>query len=266
MLFQKLAKIRFLRSIVLPILKKFDITIVIFHDLTKRIFFLKLWSHKGYWFYGSKRESNEINIFKNLICNSSQVLEIGAHIGYLTQFFEYLVYPLGKVYVVEPSPNNRKFLKKNVKKSTLILPIALSNKLGEEKFFIDSYGGFTNSLKKDFTFSKNNELKMTQFTNNSKVSSIEVEVSTIDIICKKYKLQPDFIKIDVEGLELEVLQGGKEVLKSTKTLMVEISNNHEKIFNILEMHDFNPLDDAGNKVDWSAIKKEKLNKNFFFMK
>ena len=48
--------------------------------------------------------------------------------------------------------------------------------------------------------------------------------------------------------------------------MVEISNNHEKIFNILEMHDFNPLDDAGNKVDWSAIKKEKLNKNFFFMK
>jgi len=266
MLFQELAKIRFLRSIVLPILNKFDITIFIFHDLTKRIFFLKLWSHKGYWFYGSKRESNEIKNFKKLILNSYNVLEVGAHIGHLTQLFEDLVSTNGQVFVVEPSPINRNFLKKNIRKKTFILPIALSNKLGNAKFFIDSFGGFTNSLKKDFTFSKNNELKQTQFKKNTIIKSIDIEVSTIDEICKKYNFYPDFIKIDVEGVELDVLTGGKEILKTIKSMMVEISNNHEKIFNLLKLLQFYPLDDSGNKIDWSELKKEQLNKNYFFVK
>jgi len=266
MFLQKLAKKKFLRSLILPILRKFDITIVIFHDLTKRFFFLKLWSHKGYWFYGSEREPNEIKIFKKLIFNSYKVLEVGAHIGYLTQLFEVLVSKNGQVFVVEPSPINLKFLKKNIRKNTFILPLALSNKLGNEKFFIDSFGGFTNSLRKDFTFYKNKELKETQFTKDTTVKCINIEVSTIDEICNKHNFYPDFIKIDVEGVELDVLRGGKEILKSIKSIMVEISNNHEKIFNLLKMLQFYPLDDSGNILDWTQLKKEKSNKNYFFVK
>ena len=117
-----------------------------------------MWSHKGYWFYGSRRDINEIKNLRKLIFSSSKVLEVGAHIGYLTQLFENLLSPNGQIIVVEPSPINRKFLTRNIKKTTLILPIALSNKIGNSKFFIDSYGGFTNSLKENFTFFKNIEL------------------------------------------------------------------------------------------------------------
>lgn len=263
---QKLAKIRILRSLIFPILRRFDFSIVIFHDLTKRIFFLKFWSHKGYWFYGSKRESFEINNFKKLISKSYKVIEVGAHIGYLTQFFENLVSSNGEVLVIEPSPINRKFLQKNINKKTLILPIALSDKSGNEKFYIDEYGGFTNSLKQNFTTSKNNELQETQFTKNTKVKYIQVEVSTIDEICNKHKFYPDFIKIDVEGAELEVLKGAKNILRSIRSIMIEISNNHEQIFDLLKIFDFMPLDDHGNILKWSRVDRDKLNKNFFFIK
>ena len=155
-----------------------------------------------------------------MILNSYKVLEVGAHIGYLTQFFEHLVSSGGKVIVIEPSPLNRKFLRKNIKKNTLILPIALSDKSGYQRFYVDSYGGFTNSLKKDFTSSKNNELEQTQFTQNTKVNGIEVEVSSIDEICERYTFYPDFIKIDVEGSELEVLRGANNILSSINSRLL----------------------------------------------
>ena len=265
MILQKLAKINFLRSLIFPILRRFDFNIKISHDLTQKNFYLKTWSHKGYWFYGSRRESNEIKMFKKLVFKNYNVLEIGAHIGYLSQFFEKLTYPDGKIIVIEPSNLNQKYLEKNVKNSTKILKLALSNKTGNAKLFLDSFGGFTNSLKKDFTSEKNIILNKTQFTPTKSIHSIEVKVSTIDEVCQKFNFKPDFIKIDVEGSELEVLKGGFNTLKVIQSIMVEISYNHENIFSILRASNFEPINNNGDIIKWGELDKE-VSKNYFFKK
>ena len=48
--------------------------------------------------------------------------------------------------------------------------------------------------------------------------------------------------------------------------MIEISNQHEKIFNLLKELDFEPLDYKGNVVGWSDLNKKILNNNYFFKK
>ena len=49
------------------------------------------------------------------------MLEVGTHIGYLTQYFEFLVGDAGHILAVEPTPNGLYFLKKNVCTKTMII-------------------------------------------------------------------------------------------------------------------------------------------------
>lgn len=80
-------------------------------------------------------------------------------------------------------------------------------------------------------------------------------------------LRPDFLKLDVQGFELEVLRGANEVLQSVEAVMMEVSlieiNKGAPLFaevvrfmadrgfevgDVLEIHR-RPLDQATNQVD-----------------
>ena len=57
-----------------------------------------------------------------------------------------------------------------------------------------------------------------------KAGTTTVEVTTLDAYCHKYRLQPTVIKIDVEGLEKEVLAGAKGILEQSRPyLLIEIN-------------------------------------------
>ena len=103
---KKIAEIEILRKVAFPILRKFNFEYGWKHDVTLRKLYLETWFHKGYWFYGSKRESSELKMFNKIISNGDCVFEIGGHIGYVTQIFEGLVGVDGKVLVAEPTPKN----------------------------------------------------------------------------------------------------------------------------------------------------------------
>lgn len=55
-------------------------------------------------------------------------------------------------------------------------------------------------------------------------SDIEVEVRTLDeLVVTENLLPPDFIKADVQGMELDVLRGAEGVLESVELLLLESS-------------------------------------------
>ena len=101
-----LAKLKLLRFFLMPLLKKINFEFKWRHDITKRNFYLQTFNHKGYWYYGKKRDLEEYNLYKKMIHSGQSVLEIGTNIGYLTQVFEMLVGKEGSVLAVEPSPKN----------------------------------------------------------------------------------------------------------------------------------------------------------------
>ena len=71
---------------------------------TGRDFFLESFYHKGYWFYGKDREKEELKILNQLIKKGDSVLEVGTHIGYLSQVFENLIGSEGSLLLIEPTP------------------------------------------------------------------------------------------------------------------------------------------------------------------
>ncbi len=70
---------------------------------------------------------------------------------------------------------------------------------------------------------------------------IAVEMITLDAYCQEHRIAPNCIKIDVEGHELHVLRGAKDVLARTKPdLVVEVSADPDTRDGIWEL--LGPLD------------------------
>lgn len=121
--------------------------------------------------------------------------------------------PKSTIYSFEPSKSTFDLLKVNVKEFTNIVPIKLA--FGSEKkemtLFYDSETSALASLyKRDLSHLG---LKF----DNSEV----IQVSTIDEWVDENNIEPEFIKIDVEGFELSVLQGAVKTLKNVIAIQFE---------------------------------------------
>jgi len=55
------------------------------------------------------------------------------------------------------------------------------------------------------------------------VPSFDVTFDTIDAICEREKIRPNFLKIDVDGYDVRALRGARDVLKRRPLIMLEVS-------------------------------------------
>lgn len=122
----------------------------------------------------------------------SVVLDIGANIGVMTRIFSARA---GHVHAFEPSPRALSLLKENAPANCTIHPVALGSEEGTVHFA---------------------ELEALDMSHVA-LEGIEVRMQTVDSL----GLEPDFIKIDVEGYEPHVLQGATETLKRGPIIMFE---------------------------------------------
>ena len=162
-----------------------------------------------------------------------------------------------KTYAFEPSTLNLNTLSKNIfsnnlSKDIVIIPISLNNKTMIDSFNMSQlYEGGSQS-----TFSKNygEDGKMLNLVFNYKTLSL-----TGNDLVKKFNFEkPNYIKIDVDGIEDLILNGFSEILEDTKSILIETSdifnekNNNIKIF--LEKKGFNM-----EKKENSIIQKQVYN-------
>jgi FkbM family methyltransferase len=149
------------------------------------------------------------NILRQAIPVGGVVLDIGAHVGLHTLMFSKTAGKDGKVIAAEPSPANAGLLRKHLEwndcANVTVVDAAVSDQEGTAQFTFRAeatdFGGFANSLAYD---------------NGGETR--EVRLTTIDALCGD--LNPDLIKIDVEGAELSVLRGGDTVLRRANPVLV----------------------------------------------
>ena len=135
-------------------------------------------------------------------------LDIGAHHGLYTLLASKRVGPSGRVIAFEPSPRERKALGWNVGlnrcKNVMIEGVALGKEEGEGSLYVvDSHESGCNSLRPPALAGA--------------TSAVAVRVSSLDQWLEAHKVKTvDFIKLDVEGGELSVLQGAQRLLESAQ--------------------------------------------------
>ena len=182
----------------------------------------------------------ELSVIKRFIRPGDYVFDIGANIGLLTVPFARHVGANGKVFSFEPQSFVYNVLNKNIELNNLSNVKAYNNGVGskKKKIKIDemdftktgNFGGFTLSNKY-----KNSDCGTIKHKKKNLVNILK-----LDDFLELSKC--DFMKIDVELMEIDVLKGGEKFLNKYKpTLWVENHLTYPNDLNeyLLE-HDYTP--------------------------
>ncbi len=147
----------------------------------------------------------ELPLIKYLIKNQEKLAvfyDIGANHGFYSNLVsDYLTD--SKVYAFEPNPGLKDFLNKNLSKNVRLENIALTNKSGTISFYSSLETGASGISTTETTVANKK---------NKHFTEIIVNAITFDEYCSQNEI-PTFIKLDVEGGELNVLKGAEKILK-----------------------------------------------------
>lgn len=142
--------------------------------------------------------------------------DIGANLGFFTVLLGRLVENMGIVYAFEPVPANAAMIKRNARLNRLsnvkVLRVACSIQSGRSELLLaDHVGGAV--------------LKSAGVPPDL-AGSLMVETSTVDALVASRQIKPpNFVKIDVEGAEMDVLKGMETVLRQwAPAVIIEVDD------------------------------------------
>lgn len=166
-------------------------------------------------------EQNMLEDIKERVGTNKVIVDIGANIGNHTVFFG-KVCKAKKVFSFEPQKNIFKILSENIRVNKLDSIVTAYNKgIGEKHFHAD-----VNVINSD-------NYGMSKLVSDD---SGDVDVDSLDNILMNQVDKVDMIKIDVEGMEIEVLKGSLGIIEKYKPLIyIECETEEElkEVNNIL---------------------------------
>lgn len=147
-------------------------------------------------------EPEQTGLFERHVRPGDTVLDVGAHVGYYTVLSAVLAGPSGAVWSFEPNPTNAGFLRRHVEINGLaqvrVEQAAVSDAAGTARFDFGTGSG-TGHLSSE--------------------GAIEVRTLRLDDVCAAHGIVPRAIKIDVEGAEAAVLEGGVKTIESARPVI-----------------------------------------------
>lgn len=168
-----------------------------------------------------------------------KIYDIGANIGKWTDFMKE-IFPMSEYYLFEANEDNL-----NHSASSHYLNVLLGSEDNKEiDFYISNTVGNTGaSVYKELTSHYDNctvRKKLTRTLDNY------IEELNIDY--------PDFIKIDTQGSELDILNGGKKCLEHAKMVLLEVSLHQynkgaplfAEVINYMDTHNYEVIDIIDN--------------------
>lgn len=168
----------------------------------------------------------ELLLFKKLIDSGSTVYDIGAGFGLYSLPLARHIGKSGKVFAFEPERHSFYILTANTKINQL------------ENIFVQNYG--CGKIQKTFSVQNVNTDTLDDFGSTclysqpAKNKSYTACIKSIDHAVFE---KPDFIKISTNGMELDVLEGGKKTIKKYKPILAinaQIEENNQKIIKLLK--------------------------------
>jgi FkbM family methyltransferase len=161
--------------------------------------------------------------------------DVGAHVGYMTLALTETVSKEGVVFAFDPVPNNQALIKKLVHLNNLdgkvqIVPFALGDSIGKQRMVIGQ-SSLMNQLESE---------SAGKIVNGR--PTINTAISTLDsFVLVHSNPPPDLIKIDVEGAEAMVIEGGLQTLQRfSPKLLLEIHGpgNADRTYELLHCLDY----------------------------
>ena len=170
-----------------------------------------------------------INFLKKINIKISTLIDVGSHKGLYTDLF-LRNFNIKMVYMFEPQKKFYKLIKKKYKNRNKIQIFnnAISDRNTEKKIYINKHD-LTSSLSKLDLKNDYLRLKAKLFSTTPEGMTVKIkkiQTETLFSVLNDRNIQDvDFLKIDTEGHELQVLQGMKDKIKKVRCMLVEFHND-----------------------------------------
>lgn len=168
------------------------------------------------------------------------IVEVGANIGYYSLIEAKIIGGSGKIFALEPSPDNMRYLKANVHLNGLENTVethllAAGRKTGTQTLYIMDKGNTSSFVKRD------------EGSGLTRVAELDVDVVSLDEFFESRPDTIDYFRMDVEGYELEIIEGMRGILTGDhpplgcfievhSVLLAELgSSSHHFVTNLCEM-------------------------------
>jgi FkbM family methyltransferase len=147
-------------------------------------------------------------LLDRLVHSGATVVDVGANIGYNTVHAARRAGPRGRVLAIEPTPDNLEVLRRNIGASgftnIVVEPVAAGRSTGTRNLFVRGEKSAVNSLFPESCYAHVTDV-------------LPVTVVPLDELVDG---AVDVVKIDVEGAELDVLEGMSRILQARRTALV----------------------------------------------
>ena len=150
--------------------------------------------------------------------NVRTIVDIGANDGayaaYLSDFFQ-----PAAVHAFEPLPSCQAALAALRQRlpTLAVHPVALADDPGQATFFENGYAPASSLLRVS-------DLSRRVFPETDRETAVTVTLARLDDVLPVENLEPDIlIKVDVQGVEDRVIEGGRAVFSAAKVVLVEMS-------------------------------------------
>ncbi len=162
------------------------------------------------------REELQTKIWRKMLKPGMNVLECGANLGYYALMEASIVGNKGKIYAIEPIPENFKILKKNIKLNNYgniikAYNLAMSDKEGNSEIAVTKNSNFATMLLEKNIMSKWMSKKLKQQTKKI----IKIKTMRMDNFLEN-KRDVDLIRMDIEGYEIKVIKGLINTIKKSR--------------------------------------------------
>tara|TARA_B100002051_G_C16711139_1_gene626746 strand:+ start:811 stop:1650 length:840 start_codon:yes stop_codon:yes gene_type:complete len=197
---------------------------------------------KNFYLYGSIKADYDTGWAIELSRDAKIIFDVGCNTGINAILFNQFS-SSKRIYLFEPNIDALSLAVENsilneFSKKVRIFNYCISNKNNKIVKFYSVLEGAAGSVHKDFSSTAND-------LNNS----YNVKTKTIDKICEDENVIPDFVKIDVEGHESQVLEGAKKTALNERTKF------------LVEMHSSNLLSMEENSkrvLSWAKLIRYKV--------
>jgi FkbM family methyltransferase len=184
------------------------------------------------------------------------VVDVGACLGRYTLTSSNLVGESGRVFAIEGDPSHYKMLKKNLKLNKVSNVTAISCMVGSEDMhlIVGSEHNYLILGSKDMhTNYQDDSYKEFDESGKAQIGNTIVNLNSLDnLLIKEHGIsEVNWIKIDVEGAELEVLKGAHNILSNSKRIKILIEIHgvnkfYKPIVELLDSYNFKIIFEKDN--------------------
>ena len=162
----------------------------------------------------------EYEAFRSVVRPGMVALDVGANVGSYAILLGQWVGAGGNVFAFEPAPAVHAGLVEHIglnRLKDIVHPVAaaVGDNEGLAPFVVASTAGEG------------------RLASSSESSSGSVRTVTIDAFCKAQGINPEFIKIDVEGWELHALRGARETIRRNRSRLALFVEMHPSLWPLL---------------------------------